>query len=66
MSGDGECFLLADILAGLSINLKQFQQMCIAAGCDYHRNVKGVGRYSIPFCSSVNWKFLGTTLKEGI
>ena len=43
MSGHGDCFLLDDILSGLNINQKQFQQMCIAAGCDYLANVKGVG-----------------------
>lgn len=43
MSGDGDLFLLAEILDGLNINIKQFQQMCIAAGCDYLKNVKGVG-----------------------
>ena len=43
MSGHGDCFLLDDILSGLNINQQQFQQMCIAAGCDYLANVKGVG-----------------------
>ena len=43
MGGDGECFILSDVLDGLKLSKKQFQQMCIAAGCDYHRNVKGVG-----------------------
>jgi len=43
MSGDGECFILSDILGGLNLSMKQFRMMCIAAGCDYLRNVKGVG-----------------------
>ena len=32
-----------EILGGLNLSQKQFQQMCIAAGCDYLTNVKGVG-----------------------
>ena len=43
LSGDGEYFQLAEILGGLNLNQKQFRQMCIAAGCDYLTNVKGVG-----------------------
>ena len=43
MSGDGECFILSDILGGLNLSMKQFRMMYIAAGCDYLRNVKGVG-----------------------
>ncbi|CAB4016217.1 exonuclease 1-like, partial [Paramuricea clavata] len=40
LSGDGEYFQLAEILGGLNLSQKQFQQMCIAAGCDYLTNVK--------------------------
>ena len=43
MNGDGEVFNLNEILEGLKLNMEQFQQMCIAAGCDYLRNVKGIG-----------------------
>ncbi|XP_028410371.1 exonuclease 1-like [Dendronephthya gigantea] len=43
MSGDGECFTLSEILNGLNLNHKKFKQMCIAAGCDYVKNLKGVG-----------------------
>lgn len=43
MSGDGECFILSEILDGLNLSMKQFQKMCVAAGCDYLSNVKGVG-----------------------
>ena len=43
MSGDGERFILSDILGGLNLSMKQFRMMCISAGCDYLRNVKGVG-----------------------
>ena len=43
MSGDGECFILSEILNDLDLNKKKFQQMCIAAGCDYAKNLKGVG-----------------------
>lgn len=43
MSGDGEFFILTEVLDGLKLSMKQFQQMCIVAGCDYLRNVKGIG-----------------------
>lgn len=43
VSGDGECFILSDILEDLNLSLKQFQRTCIAAGCDYLSNVKGIG-----------------------
>lgn len=43
MSGDGDLLLLAEILDGLNFDLQQFQQMCIMAGCDYLKNVKGIG-----------------------
>ena len=31
------------MLAALSITMAQFVQACIAAGCDYLKNVRGVG-----------------------
>ena len=43
MKGDGEVFDLCDILKGLKIDFSQFQQMCVAAGCDYLKNWRGVG-----------------------
>ena len=43
MSGDGDLLLLDGILDGLDMNMEQFRRMCIIAGCDYLRNVKGIG-----------------------
>lgn len=43
LSGDGEYFLLSDVLDGLKLSMKEFRKACIAAGCDYLKNVKGVG-----------------------
>lgn len=43
LSGDGQYFNLMEVLAGLKQNLEQFQSMCVLAGCDYLKNVKGVG-----------------------
>ena len=43
MNGDGEVFDMNEILEGLKLNMTQFQKMCITAGCDFLRNVKGVG-----------------------
>lgn len=43
LSGDGECFILSEILAGLDVSVAQFLKGCIAAGCDYLKNVRGVG-----------------------
>ena len=43
MNGDGEVFDMNEILEGLKLNMTQFQKMCIAAGYDFLRNVKGVG-----------------------
>lgn len=43
MSGDGTLFLLDEVLAGLNLTFIQFQNMCIAAGCDYLKNIKGFG-----------------------
>jgi len=41
--GEGECFTLSEVLEGLKLNFRQFQQMCIAAGCDYLKNIFGIG-----------------------
>ena len=38
-----ECFKLSEVLAGLKLNFSQFQQIGIAAGCDYLKNIFGVG-----------------------
>ena len=43
ISGEGDPFSLAEILEGLQLSRRQFQQMGIAAGCDYLKNVKGIG-----------------------
>ncbi|XP_028405747.1 exonuclease 1-like [Dendronephthya gigantea] len=43
MNGDGELFLLDKVLDCLHLTIPQFQNMCIAAGCDYLKNVKGFG-----------------------
>ena len=43
MNGDGEHLLLAEILDGLNLNMEQFRRMCIAAGCDYLKSIKGIG-----------------------
>jgi exonuclease-1 len=43
LSGEG-CYLsLTNILEGLKLNMNQFQSLCILAGCDYIKNVRGVG-----------------------
>ena len=43
INGDGDFFILSEILDGLKLSMKQFHQMCIAAGCDYLSNIRGVG-----------------------
>ncbi len=43
LSGEGQYFILNEILVGLKLNFQQFQNMCILARCDYLHNVKGVG-----------------------
>lgn len=43
LSGDGDVVDLSEVLEGLKISKKQFQEMCIAAGCDYLKNIRGVG-----------------------
>lgn len=43
LSGHGDVFDLLEILEGLKVTMRQFQEMCIAAGCDYLRNIKGIG-----------------------
>ena len=43
LSGEGECFSLTEILEGLELSRTQFQHLCIAAGCDYLKNVAGIG-----------------------
>ena len=48
INGEGECFSLAEILEGLRLSRRQFLQMCIAAGCDFLKNVRGI---------SINWAY---------
>ena len=36
-------FELDDILTGMQVTMNQFVQGCIAAGCDYLPNVRGIG-----------------------
>ena len=45
LSGDGDVVDLSEVLEGLKISKKQFQEMCIAAGCDYLKN-----RYAMRTC----------------
>ena len=42
-NGDGEYFKLEDILSGLQVTMAQFVEGCVAAGCDYLKNIRGVG-----------------------
>jgi hypothetical protein len=30
-------------MSGLKLSFQQFQKLCLAAGCDYVENVKGIG-----------------------
>ena len=43
LSGDGQYFNLNTILTGLKIDFEQFQSMCVLAGCDYLKNIRGLG-----------------------
>ncbi|CAB3990643.1 Exonuclease 1 [Paramuricea clavata] len=43
LSGEGEYFELNKVLGGLKVTMPQFVQGCIAAGCDYLKNICGVG-----------------------
>lgn len=43
MCGTGKHVVLAQVLDGLKLNFQQFQELCIAARCDYVENVKGIG-----------------------
>ena len=42
LSSDGDVVDLSEVLEGLKIKKKQFQEMCIAAGCDYLKNIRGI------------------------
>ena len=44
--GFGELDCLGDVLEKLNIDMDQFVDACITAGCDYLKNVKGVGVHS--------------------
>ena len=39
----GNFFDLFEILEGLKVTMRQFQEMCIVAGCDFLKNIKGIG-----------------------
>jgi flap endonuclease-1 len=41
--GQGEFYCLDDVLKGLKVNMEQFVNSCIIAGCDYLKNVRGIG-----------------------
>lgn len=43
MSGDGECFVLSHVLESLKLSMIEFRKVCIASGCDYLKNVRGIG-----------------------
>jgi 5'-3' exonuclease len=43
LNGYGELYSLDEVIAGLDLTIHQFQMMCIAAGCDYLKNVYGFG-----------------------
>ena len=43
MCGTGKKLILAQVLEGLKLSFQQFQKLCVAAGCDYVQNVKGIG-----------------------
>ena len=43
LSGDGQYFNLNNILTGLKIDFEQFQRMCVLAGCDNLKNIRGLG-----------------------
>lgn len=43
LSGDGDVVDFFEVLEGFKISKKQFQEMCIVVGCDYLKNIRGVG-----------------------
>lgn len=43
MSGVGECFVLSHVLESLKLSMNEFRKVCIAAGCDYLKNGRGIG-----------------------
>ena len=43
MNGDGTVFMFDEVLHGLQLTFEGFQNMCVAAGCDYLKNIHGVG-----------------------
>lgn len=42
-NGIGDLFELDKVVTGLEVSMTQFVHGCIAAGCDYLPNVRGVG-----------------------
>ena len=66
MNGDGELFLLDEILGGLDLSMSCFQQMCIAAGCDYLKNLKGIAGINRAFqMASENGNMLNALTSKG-
>ena len=64
MNGNAEVFDLHEILVGLKLNMTQFQQLCVAAGCDYLTSVKGIGVHGA-LEMSLSGDKLGALVKKG-
>ena len=43
MNGDGQVYHLDEILHGLVLSMTRFQQIRVAAECDYLKKLKGIG-----------------------
>jgi exonuclease-1 len=43
LRGDGEYYVFTLVCDKLGLNSTQFLDLCILAGCDYFKNVKGIG-----------------------
>jgi len=43
MNGGADMVELAKVLNHLQMELRSFQTMCIVAGCDYLKNIRGIG-----------------------
>ena len=59
LSSDGDVFDLFEILEGLKVNMRQFQEMCIAAGCDYLKNINKVLAFTVHCicqCQGIYWR----------
>lgn len=64
MNGNGEVFDLHEILVWLKLNMRQFQQLCVATGCDYLTNVKGIGVHQV-LEMSLSGDILRALVKKG-